>query len=333
MNVTVVTVTYGTRWRFLEQVLSAAKREGVAQCVVVDNGSLEPISQFASDHFGAWATTISTGGNLGSATAYRLGLQQALMRGGEYILLLDDDNILCDGALRTLESAYDSAECQSGGAALAVLGYREHSADATVRQILNGTQRRAEGSCLGFHVLDISKKIIWRFSRRSQELKIHTDQTIPLPWAPYGGLFFHKSLIGQIGFPNEAFVLYQDDVEFTNRITKQGGSIRLIPQARIIDAEESWNLKAGHASSFSTWLTQGTDFQVFYTFRNSMYFEWHVKSDRSPWYLINMVTYISILTLFAIWLGRFKRYALLMRAAYLGVRGKLGIDIRYPLPK
>ena len=56
---------------------------------------------------------------------------------------------------------------------------------------------------------------------------------------PYGGLFFHRSIIDIIGLPDTNYFLYGDDFDFSYRITKKGGKIFLVTQSVIEDLEKS----------------------------------------------------------------------------------------------
>ena len=103
---------------------------------------------------------------------------------------------------------------------------------------------------IGFHIFDFHSKII-RFLKKVS-LKKNVNQYMSeiadkctcdknwgtVPVAPYGGLFFHKKLIDIIGYPMEDLFLYQDDFEYTYRITKNGGKIYLILNSTVKDLEK-----------------------------------------------------------------------------------------------
>ena len=65
--------------------------------------------------------------------------------------------------------------------------------------------------------------------------------------APYGGLFFHKSLLDNIGFPNVKFNTYGDDYEFTLRMIKNNYKIYLCKNYFVEDIDKTF----GHNDYFN----------------------------------------------------------------------------------
>ena len=104
-----VTVTYGRRWNYLLQSLQSAFREGIDSAVVVNNASNDAISDLCTLEFGEKVSVISLVSNTGSANGYNVGMKMALDKGAQYILLLDDDNVLELRALHVMMIAYSKA--------------------------------------------------------------------------------------------------------------------------------------------------------------------------------------------------------------------------------
>jgi GT2 family glycosyltransferase len=156
--------------------------------------------------------------------------------------------------------------------------------------------------------------------------------TLPAPFAPYGGLFFHRTLIPKIGLPRADFVLYEDDTEFTFRLPRAGGCLLLIPGAALTDLETSWNHQQPNQSSFTVWLNGGTDFRTYYAFRNGTFADLYCRGGNRALILFNMAVYVLILTAMAIAQHRLSRLALLLRALAAGLTGRLGIAPAFTLP-
>ena len=106
MQITAVIVTYADRFNLLKQVISACFKNGVSNIVVVDNNShknsknqLKALLEKNKDKITVvWNTT-----NLGSAKAYKQGLQEVKSKDNyDYIWLLDDDNKPKEKALSPL---------------------------------------------------------------------------------------------------------------------------------------------------------------------------------------------------------------------------------------
>jgi GT2 family glycosyltransferase len=185
-------------------------------------------------------------------------------------------------------------------------------------------------SFCGFHIADIPFKIWRRVGWRPPPADRPPD-TIAVPYAPFGGLFLHSTLLERIGAPDEALVLYADDTEFSHRIVRSGGHIWLLTAAEEQELESSWSSKTAVRSSFERWLQRGSDLQVFYGARNRAHFERHTWIRSKPLYFINRWTYLSLLRLIAGRCHRFERYALFRRAIELGERGRLGPSEDFPL--
>lgn len=331
MHVTLVTVTYSDRWDLLCQVLDAAKSAGVDACIVVDNASNAPIEALVSERFRGWATVVTLSENSGSAQGYKIGIETASSRGASYILLLDDDNVLTDGCLDILKKAYqvvDPFEVHSS----AVVGRRGNSCPNQARRMLFGFDGTLEGSFAGFNIIDIPKKVRWFLGARDRILRFQLPAISRLPWSPYGGMLFHKSLVHKIGLPNPNYVLYQDDIDYSYRITLNKGCIYLVLHAEILDIDRSWNKDSQLVDSATNWLSGVSDFRPYYTFRNLVYWDRYVRSEQSVLFLCNAVLYMTYLFVVSLRQKRLKRFFLLLRAAKEGYTGKLGPSMDFPLP-
>src|SRR5689334_9828215 len=102
----VVTVTYGNRHMFLEQVVSEAFANGASKVIIVDNGSALTSKQAIKElerNFNGRLVIVTLSENCGSAFGFKVGLEYALSYSDcEYIWLLDDDNKPAEGALAEL---------------------------------------------------------------------------------------------------------------------------------------------------------------------------------------------------------------------------------------
>jgi GT2 family glycosyltransferase len=329
--VSVATVTYGDRWSLLVRILDYIEADPkIDRVIVVDNGAHIPIAALVQRACFRKAIVVGNPRNLGSAAGFKLGLETLLSYDPEWIWLLDDDNLPDSIALdEILHSAAALDPAERGRTAFVAFRPEHQGAVAAGEDV-----RRCfppHSSFCGFHVADIPYKI-WRgmLPRRplaSREIPAR----VALPYAPYGGLFFHRKLLETIGTPNKDLVLYADDTEFTSRIVRSGGRLWLLTGAPIIELEPSWSTK--HAgSSFEAWLTGSADFRIFYRARNRAYFDCKVWSRNRMIYRLNRLTYLLILRVVALRHRRIDRYDLFRRATTLGETGRLGLEDEYPLP-
>jgi len=331
-NLYLVSVTYGNRVHLLVQALRSAFREGVEHAIVVNNASGDPVEDILHSEFGDLLTVFSFSSNTGSALAYRSGMIEAVARGAQYLLLLDDDNTLNSGALAKLVSGYEECSGTFSADSLTVLGSRpDHHADVLEGLAEKRVNPKPE-SFLGFHFADIPFKI-WRrspwfgFSRKEVTL----PEKLQVDIAPYSGMFFHVSVLDKHGYPNPRFVLYGDDSEFSYRITLAGGANMLFTAAGLTDLEPSWNLKDKRGSSFGSWLGGEGDFRAYYASRNGAYFEHFVKPHNRVVRRLNKGIYLFLLWIAAARSGRMERYRLILKGIADGEADTLGINPEYRL--
>ena len=182
-----------------------------------------------------------------------------------------------------------------------------------------------KNSFLGFHILELPKKVIKVIKRK---LNIPTfSENIDIKMglvsvAPYGGMFFHKRIIDMIGFPNEDFFVYADDHDWSYRITKNGGSIYLVLNSIVDDIETSWMMKEKATSPFYSYLNEGSDFRVYYTVRNRVYFEQNIVRNKLMYNLQSKI-YLFILSFYKNNKNK-HRYEVFKNAIRDGLNQKLG---------
>ena len=126
-------------------------------------------------------------------------------------------------------------------------------------------------------------------------------------------------------------MVYADDGEFTSRITRSGGEIRLVTSAGITELEDSWHMEKDFGTTFHAWIKGGSDVRVFYGARNHTYLDSHCLVQNKLMYWVNRQTYCLILWLFAVVYHRRARYKVLQSAIRDGLEGRLGVCLEYPL--
>lgn len=331
----VVTVTYGDRFKLVEQVVHAALANGVTRVVVVDNGSADQSRQ--SLHALELASRgrvviVAMPSNLGSAAGFRAGIEYAVdSKECDFIWLLDDDNRPDDSAHAELIRRF--AE-QSRGVALDNLALASTRWDwEQHRKVAQGVPVRKAfprpSSFMGFHLL-IPPRLISRLFRLDQVKRATADSAIEIPLGPYGGLFFHKSVIARLGLPNETFFLYNDDSEFTYRFTSRGGKLYLIPASVIYDLDASWHVVNEGETFVSHFLLADADWRVYYAVRNQCYVCRHLWARSFLVYSLNRAVFFAFLCGYAFKYRKWKRFRLIVCAAREGELGQLGRRAEYP---
>lgn len=326
-NIYVVIVTHGNRFNFLQRTIQACLSNEVKAIIVVDNKSTaesqKQLKLYADAHIGI-IKIISLNRNTGSAGGFKTGIEKAInCKDCEYVLLLDDDNVLSENAIRVILNRFNN---------LALIYNKDTFLISCYRKCLNQLQHRKvkNGVFLGFYIRNLPLKIfrILNYKKgRNKTDKFFNEEEIQT--APWGGLFFHKSLIKKYGLPRQDFVLYAGDTEFTYRITENNGKIFLIPRAKITDIDIPMG---GEKLSFNLLsYFNVTESKIYYCLRNTTFFETHCKKDKTLTRKINKIIYIFILKIFSLIYGNKKRFNTIMQAINDGENGKLGHNPEFPL--
>ncbi len=204
-----VIVTYADRFHLLEQVIKACYSEGVDKIIIVDNNSQENSKNTLRNSEDSQKNNLKViylDKNTGSAGGYKRGIEEVYKDTEcEYIWLLDDDNKPQKGSLKILKEYWKSLNKKEQTKKVSLLSYRQ---DRKVYKeaIVIGDPNLILGkqnSFLGFHIYNFFKKIV-KIKPSIQPLRENITHGL-VSVAPYGGMFFHKNLITNIGYPKEDF--------------------------------------------------------------------------------------------------------------------------------
>lgn len=296
MNICVVTVTYNNRFKLLEQVVRKVKALGVESIIVVDNNSeMESRNNLINLELELqpYLKVIYLKENIGSAGGYSVGLKEFYNNNNcEFVWLLDDDNLPEEKSLDIIKDFWQNMSeknKEENTALLSARDDREIYRTAVIEKDPNLVIGSPNGF-LGFSIMKIMKKQILASKSFSE---INNGQVSA---AYYGGLFMNKKLVREIGFPNENFFLYSDDIEFSNRIIRKGGQIIVLFNSMIRDIDDKWHdnktkisiLKLPH-------ITEKNKDRYYYQIRNRVYIEINFLKNNSLLYYINKIIYLFVL--------------------------------------
>ena len=293
-KVCVVTVTYGDRFHLLKQVIKSCFNEGVEKVIVVDNASVENSRKqlvALKNKYQNKLDIIHLNENIGSAGGYKKGLEKAYKcTDCDFIWLLDDDNKPVRGSLKKYVDIYSQLKSQNVSLG-ALVGFRKLRPQyVKAVEKCDGTHLLEPlDSFIGFHIFHYWKKWVDKFSfLRFQNMK--NCNLVKIPTASYGGLFFERKLLKKIGFPNDNYYLYEDDTDFTYRITKSGYNIYLVPEIEIIDLDEYWCAKdKGKKHPYFS----GTEFRFYYFIRNKLFFQKKYRVKNKKIFNLNKFIYFG----------------------------------------
>lgn len=214
MKTSAIILSYKDNFVTIGKTVTAVRKCGVDEIVLINNGGLSKFPVNLKD-----VNVYVTEKNLGSSGGYKFGMQIASQ---DYFWLLDADNVPNPDALDILKEHYN------GGA---VCSYRKrHGAIANLNSydLKPITGRNA---VLGFTFLKPFKRNrIWA-QREPMRLAVSK-----IPVATWGGMFFHKSLIWIIGYPDTRYFTYTDDYDWSRRIVDIGMDLLLVRDSIIKDS-------------------------------------------------------------------------------------------------
>lgn len=284
MMVTAVIVTYGNRYSFVEEVVRNLAFEGIDAIVIVLNDVEREVAEKIKrlKEINSIIFLVELDENTGSAGGFHLGIKKAIELKTDYIWLFDDDNCPQSKALDNMLLYREKRSFNKTTDAL--LSFRRDRPIYRKAVELNNGSKMLKGfnSSLGFSVFPNNHQYS---NYRNEGLRV----------APYGGLFFHKDLIQNIGLPDSSLFLYADDYDFTIRIPKKGGRILLVVDSEIQDLETSFHLQKKNGIQTRFHKTENLQL-IYFSVRNAIIFELKYQVKNLIVYFINLAIYLALIT-------------------------------------
>ncbi len=192
----------------VKQVQSLQSASSV--CLVVDNGSTDDsVARICSAH--PDVPVLETGKNLGFAGGCNAGIRIAMDAGAEFVWLLNNDARPTPGALSALVEVAD--EDPSVGAVGSVL---RHLREPERVQTWGG----------GWHWPWLGAGINWH-------------RPVPRALVTYlvgASLLLRTASLADVGFLDDGFFMYREDVDLCVRLRKRGWSVEVAPDSTVLHA-------------------------------------------------------------------------------------------------
>lgn len=276
-KISAATLTYGNRINFLYQSIDRLLEQGFDMIYVFCNGiTKDNYQKLTSKYHGTPIITLYSEKNLGSAGGYYELITHITQNDdADYVLLLDDDNLVPKNCYQTLMQL-DIKEDEL---------YYFHRPDRMLPKLAKEKQQPefvmgSENSFLG---RDIFSKIIKSDSKYAGDIIA----------APYGGLLLNKQALKSGILPKKDFYLYADDYEYTNRlVTEYNFKIIFSEDILIEDLEKSFHLKKG-SKLLSNRFSNANATQLYYSVRNNTWLGL-LRSHSKGQYISNVVIFSLI---------------------------------------
>jgi GT2 family glycosyltransferase len=225
MDLSVVIVNYNTA-EFLRTCLRRLQPElagSDAEVFVVDNGSRDGSAAMVRREFPA-VTLLEPGENVGFARANNRALRMAR---GRQVLLLNPDTEVAAGSLRALERALDSLPD-----AVAVgpkIVRPDGRLDLACRRSFP-SPGVALARLLGLSRLFPRSRRMARYNRTYED----PDQPGEIDAGTAAAMAFRRDALQAVGFFDEDFFMYGEDLDLCYRLRARGGRIYYVPSAVVL---------------------------------------------------------------------------------------------------
>jgi len=225
MKLSIVIVNYNVRY-FLEQCLHSTLKacEGMdAEIFVVDNNSVDGSLKMIRDKFPE-VKLIENKDNKGFSKANNQALRRSC---GQYLLLLNPDTLVEDDTLRKCIQFMDEHP-DAGGLGVKMLDGKGKFLPESKRGL--PTPPVAFYKVFGFSTIFPKSKIFSRYHLGFLDKdKIHQVDILSGAF-----MLLRKEVIDRVGYLDETFFMYGEDIDLSYRITQAGYKNYYYPEARII---------------------------------------------------------------------------------------------------
>ena len=285
MHVTAVIVTYGDRHNYCVRVVDRCLAEGVDKILLLENG----VSSSAQAVYARKAIdtskvqVVNLGANRGSAGGIAAGVELLRDQGLEgMVLFLDDDNLLCQGAVDTLKETYFATDNPDVRDPVLFCSRADEFPDDALALETGIPKRVKKNAFMGFDVADALRK---RWIKNKQYTH-GSSNLVAVDHGPWGGMFISMERLRTAEAIQADFYLYGDDLWFTHNLALEGVPMKLVGEASISDLASTYE---GVTSFFSPDLP---DLKAYYALRNYTYTSKHWAT--SKWLLrLNRFVFLS----------------------------------------
>ncbi|WP_299597907.1 glycosyltransferase family 2 protein [uncultured Microbulbifer sp.] len=210
----------------LESLLPEVDRQN-ARVIVVDNASgdksLEKIAEWLSVQKTSYreiTSLVQSEVNGGFSAGNNLGMRIVKP---EYYLLLNSDTLVRPGAINTLLQYM--GENLDVGAVGPRLEYLDGTAQISAFRKCGVTSEFIRGA-----QLNVVKKL---FSHKDVSVPL-TDAQSKIDWVSFACVILRAEAVARVGFMDEEFFMYFEDIEYCNRLSAAGYKIAQTTDARVV---------------------------------------------------------------------------------------------------
>lgn len=232
IKLSIIIVSWNTK-KLLRQCLESLQEGcgggGGCEVIVVDNGSTdgsrEMVRKYQIQNTKYKIHLIENQSNLGFAKGNNQGIKEA---GGEYVMLLNTDTIVKEGAIKKLVEFLDSQPSEIGAVSPLVL-----NSDGTIQQD-PCFLKFPSPLLVVFYYNSILKKIALRLFPKLLYSATDFSNSMQVDQLPGAAIMIKKKVLDIIGLFDEKFEIYFEDSDLCIRMNQAGFKLFLEPSAQII---------------------------------------------------------------------------------------------------
>jgi len=224
MDLSIIIISFNTR-DLLRRCLTTALQESeglAAETIVVDNISRDGSPDMVRQEF-PQVRLICNDANIGFGPANNIGFAHAR---GKYVLLLNSDAFPEPGAVRrTIEHMESEPK-------LGIVGGRLLNPDGTSQP----SARMFPSVLRDFLILSglSTKYAKSRFFGQPDRTWSDLDVPADVDWVPGAYFCIRRDVLERVGYFDEAFYFYYEEVDLCRRVQRAGYVVRYLPDVRVL---------------------------------------------------------------------------------------------------
>jgi GT2 family glycosyltransferase len=224
-----------------------------ARVAVCENGTGGDAAQrlreaIDTNGWGSWVDLTAIHPNRGFTGGNNVVIRAALASADppEYVLLLNADTLVRDGALEALVSFMDGHP--EAGVAGSQLLSREGAVQASPFRFFGVATELDRGLRLG---------VVSRLLTRWTAVGPLPDHPTPAEWVSGASMILRSTMLAEIGLLDEGLYTYYDDIDLCLRARRAGWETWYVPESRIVHLEgASTGITGGRRKRLPTYLFQ-----------------------------------------------------------------------------
>lgn len=215
--------------------LAAVADEADVSVLVVDNGSTTPV-QGALREAGLDVEVLRAAENLGYAGGNNVGIRAALARGADFVWVLNNDAEATPGSLAALVDA----------------ALRFPGAGALAGRVLRGDDRSRVWVAWGEVTWAQSLvRLVGEDAKDGPAWHVERD----VEWLPGCALLLRAAALRDVGFFDEDFFAYHEDVDWAARAGAKGWTLRYVGSSVVVHHIHGSSGGAAHYGGFRKYLS------------------------------------------------------------------------------